>query len=100
MTIYILPVFNKAVVFHRVGLLWIIETKEKYKFAVDEYFREWCRGGPYFNQIICKNLQVPIFEGLFVTASQCKYDLICGLHTHDKTIMSQLMKKNLAVEDP
>ena len=51
-TIYILPFFIKAVVFHNVGLLRMIKTKEKYKFAVDEHYIEWCTGGPFFNQKI------------------------------------------------
>ena len=39
-TIDILPVFIKYVVFHNVDLLWMIETKEKYSFAVEEHFIE------------------------------------------------------------
>ena len=39
-TIYILPVFIKAVVFHHVGLSYMIETKDKYKSSVEEYFIE------------------------------------------------------------
>ena len=30
--------FIKAVVFHHVGLLWMIETEEQYNFAVDEHY--------------------------------------------------------------
>ena len=50
MTIDILPVFIKSVVFHHVGLSWMIETKDQYKFAVDDNFIELCTGGPWFNQ--------------------------------------------------
>ena len=45
----ILPVFIKAVVFHHDGLLYMIENKEKNKFAVDDRFIEWCTVGPWFN---------------------------------------------------
>ena len=46
----ILPVFIKDVVFNHVGLSWMIETKEKYKFVVDEHYIEWCTVVPCFNQ--------------------------------------------------
>ena len=36
----ILPVFIKAVVFYHVGLSWMIETEQKYKFSVEENFIE------------------------------------------------------------
>ena len=38
--------------FHHVGLLWKIETKEKYILAVEEHFIEWCTGGLWFNKTI------------------------------------------------
>ena len=34
----ILPVFIKTVVFHHVGFSWMIETKDKIHFAVDEQY--------------------------------------------------------------
>ena len=34
----ILSVFTKSVVFHHIGLSWIIETKEQYSFAVNEHY--------------------------------------------------------------
>ena len=69
-TIDIFLVFIKAAVFHHVGLSWMILTKEKYEFYVEEPFIEWFTGGPWFNETIFRNLHVPIFEGLFVTACQ------------------------------
>ena len=39
-TIDILPVFIKYFVFHYVGLLRIIETKNQYKFTVKDHFIE------------------------------------------------------------
>ena len=70
--------------FHHVGLSWMIETKEKYAFAVEEHFIEQCKVGPFFNKKNCQNLHSPIFEELFVTTRQDRYELMCGLYAFDK----------------
>ena len=46
----------------------------------------------------CQNLHGPIFEKLFVTALQDRYERMCGLHAFEKK--SQLMQQSFAVEDP
>ena len=48
LTIDILPVFIKAILFHRVGLSWVIQTKNIYDFAVDEHFPCWCTTEPWY----------------------------------------------------
>ena len=40
----IFHIFIKAVMFHYVGLTWMIEMEEKFYFAVDEHDEEWCTG--------------------------------------------------------
>ena len=72
-TIDILPVFIKAIVFHHVGLSWMIETRYQYDFSVDKYFPCWCTIGPRYNTTMCKNLYGPISEDFFVTAHQYRY---------------------------
>ena len=62
----------------------MIEANEKYNFDVYEHDEEWCKGGPWFNGKICQNIHGPLFEELFFTARQDRYDLMCGLHTYDK----------------
>ena len=42
----IVPVIIGSVVFHHAGLLWVIETTEKYDFSVDEKFLPCCIGDP------------------------------------------------------
>ena len=37
----ILLVFIKSAVFHHVGISWMIVTKDKYNFAVDDHYEEW-----------------------------------------------------------
>ena len=86
--------------FNCVGLFWMIETKEQYKFTVDDRFIECCKGGPWFNQRIFQNLHGPIFEYFFVTARQDRYDLMCGLYYYGKIMISQLMKQTLVMEYP
>ena len=41
-TIDILIVFIKDIVFHNVGLSWMILTKDQYEFDVEENCIEWC----------------------------------------------------------
>ena len=60
----------------------MVPTKEQYNFLVYEHNEEWCTGGPWFNEKICQNLHSPLFEELFVTAREYRYDLMCGLHAH------------------
>ena len=62
----------------------MIETNEQYTFTVEEHFIEWCTGVPWFHEIFCCNLYSPIFEEVFVTDHQDRYDLMCGLHAYDK----------------
>ena len=49
-TIDIITIFIKTIVFHHVILLCIIKTREKNDFAVDDNFTLWCTGDPWFNQ--------------------------------------------------
>ena len=53
--------FIKTVVFNNVGLSFMILTKEKYEFTVEEHSIEGCTGGPWFNVTIFGNLHDPIF---------------------------------------
>ena len=63
-TIYILPVFINAVVFHHLGLSWIIETKDHYGFSVDEKFPNWCTGGSLYNTFFFRT-----YTGLYLGIS-------------------------------
>ena len=80
----ILPVFIKDVVFYHVCLSYMIESNEKYTFAIEEKFMELCTLLPCFHGTICCNLYAPIFEEVFVTDYQYRYDLMCGLHAYEK----------------
>ena len=68
----------KTVVFHRIGLSWMILIKEQYAFFVEENSIEWCTRRAWFYEKNCWNLHGPIFEELFVTDRQDRYDLMCG----------------------
>ena len=85
-TIDFLPVFIKAILFHHVGLLWMIKTKAIYTLSM--------------GKTIYQNLHDSIFEELFCPFHQDRYDPICGLCVYDNKIISQLMQHNFAVEDP
>ena len=93
-----LPVFIKAVVFHHFDLPWMILTKEKYTFSVEEHFIEWCTGVPCF--VFFQNIHGPIFKELIVTSRQDIYDLIYGLHAYNKENNKLTDATYLIVEDP
>ena len=47
---------------------------------MDENNEKCCTGGPWFIGTIFQSFHGPLFEQLFVTAHQNRYDIICGLH--------------------
>ena len=61
----------------------MIQTKEKIESEFDEKFPHWCTVGPWCNKMIYYNLHVPVFEYLFVTVIQYRYELMCGLHIYN-----------------
>ena len=83
MTIDIIPFFIKPVVFHNVGISWMIQTKEKFYPSSDETFR-WYTGGLWYNTTIFDDLHGTVSDYLFFTARQYRYELICSLHAYDK----------------
>ena len=80
----IIPVFIKSVLSHNFGLSCMIQTKEKFYFAVDENFPRWCKYEPWYNATIFHNLHVPVFEDFFVILRQYIYELMCFLNSYDK----------------
>ena len=76
--------FIKEVVFHRVGISWMIATKEQYHFSVDEQYEELCTGWLWFNERLFWNIRAPLFELFFVAAHEDRYDLMCLLHAYKK----------------
>ena len=68
--------------FYNVSLSWIIQIKEQIYLSSDEKFAHWCKGGIWYNKTIRNNLHVTVFEDLFVTARQDRYQLMCGLHAY------------------
>ena len=49
----------KTVVFHCVGISWMLSMKEKYCFSVDENYEEWCTFGTFCNDKIFQSLCGP-----------------------------------------
>ena len=62
----ILSVLIKSFLFHHVGLSWMLETKDKYDYAVDENNSLWLTGGSWYNTTIFQNLLDNLSEYLFV----------------------------------
>ena len=44
----------------------------------------WCKNEPWYTKKIYRNLHGHVFEYLFVTAYQDRYELMCGLNAYDK----------------
>ena len=54
--------FIKAVLFHHIGISWVIATKEKINFSFYEQYGNWCTVGIWFYDTVCNNLHGPLFE--------------------------------------
>ena len=78
----------------------MIKMKDEYKFAVENHFVEWCRGGTCFIQKKCQKLNGPIFEELLFTTFQDRYDLIWILHVYNKQNDKSNYKRNFGGEIP
>ena len=51
-------VLNKLL--HHIGMSWIIETHEKFKYDMGKNNPDWITCGPWYNTFICK-----IYESVF-----------------------------------
>ena len=97
-TINILLVFIKSVVFHHVGLSWMVENKELYKLSVEDHSIKKCTGGPWFNLKNVENYMAPYLSNslsLYVKTDMTYYVSYMPL---TKIIIGQMMQQTLAVE--
>ena len=86
--------------FHRVGPLCMISTRDKISLAVDEKYGEWCIERKWFNETIFKNFIRHLFEGLEIRENTSditslsnggiKGHLIFSNDTSDQVILVQL----------
>ena len=67
-TIYTIPVFIKAFVFHHVGISWLLQKNYRIDFDVDEKFLVGVQEG--HGNFKNHNLHGSVFENFFVTVCQ------------------------------
>ena len=69
---------------HHVGMLWIIETREKLQYDIDKHNSEWMTGGSWYNTSICKKLHVKVFEGFIINSITDRYNIMCSIDANEK----------------
>ena len=69
---------------HHVGMSYIIETDQQFKYYIDKHNPYWITGGPWYNTSICKKLHVTVFENYIRNSRTDRYKLMCYIDAHDK----------------
>ena len=65
--------FVTNMVFHNVGLFWIIQPNQKLNFDIQHHFPSWIINVPWYNTMICSRLHVSLFEDYVTTARMLDY---------------------------
>ena len=65
--------------FHHLGLLWMIQTRERYEFSLIIILLFGVQEGHGLTEKF-QDLNGPVLEYFFLTARQDIYELIYGLH--------------------
>ena len=66
------------------GMLWIIETHEKYNMIGKKYNPGWMIGGPWYNTSICKKLYEKVFDRFIINKRTYRYNIMCSIDAHEK----------------
>ena len=71
-------------ILHHVGILWIVETREKLQYDTDKHNSEWMTGGPWYNTYICKKIHGKLFERFIINSRTDRYNIMCSIDAHEK----------------
>ena len=66
-------------VFHHVGLYWIIQSNKNLIFYFQKHCPSWLLNGTWYNTIICSRYHGLVFEDYFTTAKRDKYNIMCSM---------------------
>ena len=75
-------------VFHNVGLLWIIEKNNHINFEMHVYEIHWVYKVPWYNKTICKKIICQSFKDYFKIVLKDRYELMCSFDEYDKYNLS------------
>ena len=68
--------FVTNIVFHNIGLFWIIQSNKNLSFGFQKTFPSWILNGPLYKATICSLLHGSVFEDYFTTSIREKYNLM------------------------
>ena len=72
-------------ILHNLGMSWIICSKEKIKYGMDEINHPNCLNKvTWYNTSICSRLHGIIFEDFITHAVTDRYNILCYMVAHDK----------------
>ena len=71
-------------VFHHVGLSWIIQSKQKLNFDFQLHCSSYIINGLWYNTTICSRLNISFFEDYVTTTRQDRYNLMCSIEAHER----------------
>ena len=77
--------FVLNVIFHDVGMSWIICSNKEMKYEIDESNHpDWLNKGSCYNTDMCSNLHGKLLEDFISPARTYRYHLMCYIVAHDK----------------
>ena len=74
-----------SIIFHHVGMSWIISSNKDMKYDMDKTNHLDCLNKvPLYNTSICFKLHGGTFEYFITQAGTIRYNIMCSLISHDK----------------
>ena len=81
----IITKFLLNVIFHHVGISWIISSNQEMDYEMDKNnHQDWLNKGPWYNISICSKLHGSRFEDFITQARTDQYNLMCSLVAYDR----------------
>ena len=68
---------------HYVGISWIVETNQQFKYDIDKHNPYLITYGPQQNTYICTKLHGTVFENYIRNERTDRYILMCYIYSHE-----------------
>ena len=69
---------------HHVGMIWIIENLEDFKYDMEIQNPYWMIGVKWYNISVCKKLHGKLFEGFIINARTDRYNIMCSIDAYER----------------
>ena len=69
---------------HNVGMIWIIEKHEDFKYDMEIQNSDWLTGVPWYNTSICKKSHRKVFESFIINARTDRYNIMCSIDAYER----------------